>query len=168
MAAHTLVKWKLGTIAELMWGCNIASFLIIAGLWTRNATLVGTAFLWHLCVGDPAYLYGAWIQGHTGWTSVVVHSLPTAAAFLYLRRTGIPRTSPYFALVLFLALVPLSHYLTPPRLNINMTHQRLWILQRYFPGNWDYRFAFSSIMLAMLLAGDWGMAKVLGRPKAAA
>jgi hypothetical protein len=99
---------------------------------------------------------------------VAVHSLPPVAAFLYLRRTGLPRTAPFLALFLFILLVPLSHYLTPPNLNINLAHQRLWILQRAFPGNWDYRFAFSGIMLAILLLGDWGMAKVLGRPEAAA
>lgn len=168
MAAHTIVKWQLGTLPELLWGCNVASFLIIAGLWIRSASLVGTAFLWHVCVGEPGYVYGALVQGHTGWTSVLVHSLPTVAAFLYLRRTGLPKAAPYWGLLLFLALVPVSHYLTPPTLNINLAHQRLWLLQRRFPGNWDYRFVFSSLMLALLLAGDWVTARFVGRPRATA
>jgi hypothetical protein len=162
---HTYFKWRWHTLPELLWGCNVASMVIIAGLWVREARWVGMAFLWHLCVGEPGYLYGVLHTGHTHWISVVMHSLPTVAAFLYLRRTGLPRSAPFLAFALFVALVPISHYLTPAHLNINMAHQRLWVLQQRFPGNWDYRLVFSALMLALLLLGDWAMAKVLGRPQ---
>jgi hypothetical protein len=164
MAVHTYFKWKWGTLPELLWGCNVASFVIILGLWLRNAHLVGSAFLWHLCVGEPGYVFGVLQTGHTHWISIVVHSLPTLAAFFYLRKTGLPRTSPFLAFLMFVALVPISHYLTPPNLNINMAHQRLWILQKHFSGNWDYRFVFSGIMLGLLMLGDLLMALLLKRP----
>lgn len=167
MMIHTYLKWKWGTLPELLWGCNIASFVIIVGLWLRHPLAVGAGFLWHLGVGEPGYIYGVIQSGHTTWISVAVHSLPTLAAFLYLRRVGLPKASPYAAFLLFLALVPISHYLTPPSFNVNLTHQRLWILQQHFPGNWDYRFVFSAIMLTILLLADLGFALWIGRPKQA-
>jgi len=163
MAIHTWLKYRWGTVPELLWGCNVASFVIILGLWFQAPRLIGAGFLWHLCIGEPGYLYGVAQTGHTHWVSVLVHSLPTLAAFFSLRRTGLPKSSPYLAFLMFLALVPISHFLTPPSLNINMTHQRLWLLQQHFPGNWDYRLVFSSIMLAVLVMGDWIFARILHR-----
>jgi len=166
MMVHTYYKWKWGTLPELLWGCNVASCVIMAGLWFRLPLLVGTGFLWHISVGEPGYVFGVIQTGRTTWVSVVVHSLPTVAAFLALRRSGLPRPSPYLAFLLFVALVPISHYLTPPQLNVNMTHQRLWLLQQHFRGNWDYRFVFSALMLSLMLAADWGFGLWVGRPKA--
>ncbi|MDP2875142.1 MAG: hypothetical protein Q8O00_03090 [Holophaga sp.] len=163
MAAHTYLKYRWGTMSELLWGCNVASFVIILGLWFKAPRLVGAGFLWHICVGEPGYIYGVLQTGHTHWVSVLVHSLPTVAAFFSLRRTGLPRTSPYFAFLMFVALVPISHYLTPPHMNINMAHQRLWILQRHFQGNWDYRLVFSAFMLSLLWLGDWLFSLILRR-----
>ena len=62
-----------------------------------------------------------------------------------------------------MALVPISHYLTPAGLNVNMTHQRLGFLVMRFPGNWDYRLVFSAIMLSMLLFADFALSLWLGR-----
>jgi hypothetical protein len=165
MAAHAFVKWKLGTLPELLWGCNVASFVIVMGLWFQQPRLLGMAFLWHLFVGDPAYVWGAVQLGHTGWTSVAAHSLPAIAAGLELRRTGLPRSSPYLAFLMFVALVPISHYLTPASLNVNMTHQRLAFLQRRFPGQWEYRWAFSAGMLLLLILGDALIALWFKRPE---
>lgn len=164
MVAHALVKWRLGTLPELLWGCNVASFCIIAGLWMDSPQVVGMGFLWHVCIGDPAYVIEVIRSGHTGWTSIVVHSLPPVAAFCYLRRTGLPRSAPFLALALFIVLVPISHYLTPVPLNINLAHDRLWFLKVRFPGNWSYRIAFCAGMLGLLLVGDQLLALILKRP----
>jgi hypothetical protein len=166
MVCHTMVKARLGTLPELLWGCNVASFLIVLGLWVGEARLVGAAFLWHLAVGEPAYVLGAVQAGTTGWTSVLAHTVPALAAFRFLRRTGLPRSAPFLALAMFLALVPLSHALTPPALNVNMAHQRLDFLRRGFPGQWDYRIAFTAGMLGLLAMGDLLAARLLGRPEA--
>ncbi len=164
MIAHTYIKWRLGTPPELLWGCNVASFCIIAGLWFQSPRAVAVGFLWHVCIGDPAYLEEAIRSGHTGLTSVMVHSLPPLAAFFYLRRTGLPRSTPFLALALFIVLVPISHYLTPMALNINLAHDRLWFLKAQFPGNWSYRIAFCAGMLGVLLIGDQLLALLLKRP----
>jgi hypothetical protein len=164
MAIHTYYKWKWGTLPELLWGCNVASFVIILGLWFHIPMAVGTGFLWHIAVGEPGYVLGVLQTGHTTWISVAVHSVPTVAAFLFMRRSGLPRPCAYLAFLLFAILVPISHYLTPARFNINLTHQRLWSLQQHFRGNWDYRFAFSAIMLSILIAVDFLFSRWLGRP----
>ena len=172
MVLHTVYKAKAGILPELLWGCNVASFLIVAGLWMDSPLLVGPAFLWHICLGDAAFAAGALAKGQaiwplllTGWTSVVVHTLPTLAALVYLRKRGLPKGSPYLALLLFLVLVPISHYLTPAPLNINMAHVRWEPLRRAFPGNWSYRFIFSACMLGLFLVGDVIGGRTLGRPK---
>jgi len=172
MAAHTLYKLQNGILPELLWGCNIASFLIILGLWVDCPTLVGPGFLWHICLGDVAFALGVAMRGQAiwplflaGWTSVLVHTLPTVAALLFLVKRGLPRCSPYLALLLFIVLVPISHYLTPAHLNINMAHVRWHPLSRVFPGNWSYRIVFSLCMLSLFLLGDFIGGRTMGRPK---
>jgi hypothetical protein len=164
MAVHTYYKWTWGTLPELLWGCNMASFAIILGLWIQSPAVTGMAFLWHLGISEPGWLVEVIRTGQTHWVSVLVHTLPAFAGFLYLRRTGLPRSAPWLAFLMFVALVPISHYLTPARLNVNLAHQRLAILQRWFPGNWDYRLAFSAGMLGVLLLWDLALGRILGRP----
>lgn len=165
MLIHTYFKWKWGTLPELLWGCNVASFIIIVGLWFDFPILVGTGFVWHISVGEPGYILDVIQTGRTTWVSVLVHSLPTIAALFSLRRSGLSRLCPYLAFILFVVLVPISHYLTPSRFNINMTHQRLWILQKHFQGNWDYRLVFSMIMLSIMLGFDFVFSRWLKRPE---
>jgi hypothetical protein len=171
MAIHTALKIRAGILPELLWGCNVATFLIIAGLWVDSPLLVGPSFLWHACLGDVAFAVGAFARGQdiwplllAGWSSVVVHTLPTLAAFFYLRARGLPRLSPYLALLLFIVLVPISHFLTPPGLNINMAHVRWEPLRHAFPGLWSYRIVFSGAMLGLFLVGDGLTSRFLGRP----
>lgn len=163
MACQAWTKWQLGTLPELLWGCNVASLLIAFGLWAEEPRSVGLGLLWHLCVGDPAYWIGVLQQGHTGWSSVLAHSVPALAAFLYLRRRGLPRSAPWLAYLMFVVLVPLSFYATPAALNVNFTHHRLDLLLRWFRGNWDYRLAFSALLLVPLLLGDALMSRWIGR-----
>ena len=155
MALHTAVKVQLGTLPELLWACNVSTLILIAALWTDHRPLVGMALLWHLCVGEPGWIAGIAARGWAfpGWTSVAVHTLPPTCAFLALRGRGLPRSSAFLALGMFLLLVPPSHYLTPPELNINLAHQRLGFLVARFPGTWDYRLAFSLGLLGLLLLG---------------
>ena len=172
MLVHTIYKIKAGILPELLWGCNVASFLIILGLWVDSPLLIGPAFLWHICLGDFAFAAGVFLRRQdlwqllvAGWTSVVVHTLPTLAGLIYLKKRGIPKSSPILALALFFLLVPISHYFTPVSLNINMAHVRWEPLRHAFPGNWSYRIVFSSIMLALFMFGDYISAKFMGRPK---
>ena len=156
MALHTAVKVQLGTLPELLWACNVSTLILVVGLWWDLRPLMGMALLWHLCVGEPGWIAGIAARGWAfpGWTSVAVHTLPPTCAFLALRGRGLPRSSAFLALGMFILLVPPSHYLTPPELNINLAHQRLGFLLGAFHANWDYRLAFSLGLLGLLALGQ--------------
>lgn len=163
LGLHGWFKWTWGTLPELLWACNVASFAIVLGLGLRSPAVTGMALLWHLGIGEPAWLYEVVRTGHTHWVSVLVHTLPALAAFLSLRRTGLPRSAPWLALVMFAALLPLS-LLTPPHLNINLAHQRPEFLQRVLPGIWSYRLVFAAVIVGLLLLWDLALGRLLGRP----
>ena len=169
MALHTAVKAQLGTLPELLWACNVSTLLLIVGLWFDLRPVIGMALLWHLCVGEPGWIAGIAARGWAfpGWTSVAVHTLPPTCAFLALRGRGLPAASALLALGMFVLLVPPSHYLTPPELNINLAHQRLGFLLERFHGNWDYRLAFCAGLLGLLRAGHLLLSPAL-RPRAVA
>lgn len=163
LGLHGWFKWTWGTLPELLWACNIASFATVLGLGFRSPAVTGMALLWHLGIGEPAWLYEVVRTGHSHWVSVLVHTLPALAAFLSLRRTGLPRSAPWLALLMFALLLPIS-LLTPPQLNINLAHQRPEILQRLLPGTWSYRPAFGATVAGLLLLWDLALGRLLGRP----
>lgn len=165
LALHTAVKARLGTLPELLWACNVSTLLLAGALWWDHRPLIGMALLWHLCVGEPGWIAGIAARGWAfpGWTSVAVHTLPPVCALLAVRGRGLPRSSAPLALGMFVLLVPPSHYLTPPELNINLAHQRLGFLAEAFRGNWDYRLAFCGGLLLLLSAG-WALLAPALRP----
>lgn len=169
LGVHTLVKVQLGTLPELLWACNVSSFILVAALWFDWAPGLGLALVWHLCVGEPGWIAGIAARGWAfpGWTSVAVHTLPPTLAILGLRGRGLPRASAFLALALFVALVPPSHWFTPAPLNVNLAHQRLGFLTAHFPGNWDYRVAFCAGLLGLLLLGQTLLRRVLREAPAA-
>ncbi len=168
LGAHALVKVHLGTVPELLWACNVSSLILVAALWFDWAPGLGLALVWHLCVGEPGWIAGIAARGWAfpGWTSVAVHTLPPAFAILGLRGRSLPRASAALALVMFVVLVPPSHYFTPVALNVNLAHQRLGFLAARFPGNWDYRLAFCVGLLGLLLLGQALLQRALRRAPA--
>lgn len=144
---HTLLKLREGLLPELLWGCNVSAVALILGFAFEWPRVVGAAFLWRLVLGEPGFLAGLGSGERYGWTSALVHLVPTALAFLFLRRSSLPRGSAAWALAVSLLLVPLSRAWTPPDLNVNFAHRRVpWLAQRV-PGRWSYR------LVSLLAAG---------------
>lgn len=156
-------KARSGVLPEMLWACNAASVLLVPALWFRWTPLVGAAFLVRLAVGEAGHLYSLFTTGQVIWLSASVHVLPTLGAFFYLKRAGLPRSSPYLGAALICACVSLSR-LTPPALNVNLVYQRHDFLARLFPGLWTYRLGTAGLVLALLFLGDLLLGWWLKRP----
>jgi hypothetical protein len=121
LALHAAQKLEHGLLGEMLWTCHVASFLIGVGLLTRRTWLVAVGTLFHLAVGAPAYLLDVIVLRTTTFTSVLVHAVPPLAGLLSLRNAAPwPRWTPIAAGSLYIALIPISRWLTEPALNVNL------------------------------------------------
>ncbi|HEU5072577.1 MAG TPA: hypothetical protein VFU02_00355 [Polyangiaceae bacterium] len=120
-ALHAAHKLEHGLLAEMLWACHVASLSIGLGILLRRIWLVAVGTLFHVAVGIPAYVLDVIVLGTTTFTSVLIHTLPPLAGLVVLRRDGPwPRWTPLAAASLYLALIPLSRWLTEPALNVNL------------------------------------------------
>lgn len=120
-ALHAAHKLEHGLLGEMLWACHVASLSIGLGILFHRTSLVAVGTLFHVAVGVPAYVLDVIVLRTTTFTSVLIHTLPPLAGLAVLRRDGPwPRWTPVAAASLYLALIPLSRWLTEPALNVNL------------------------------------------------
>ena len=137
LAALALHAWSMGrpNLPHMLWSCHVASAVLAIGLLLNRFKLVAAGFLFHLAIGFPAWLVEVAVSRGTFGasavtprvfaTSILLHSLPLFAGALYLRRRPIPAGSLALAWLFQVAMVPVSRWVTPPELNVNLAHA-LW------------------------------------------
>lgn len=120
-ALHAAHKLEHGLFAEMLWACHVASLLIGLGILARSIPIVAVGTLFHVAVGFPAYLLDIIVLRSTTVTSVLIHTLPPLAGLALMRRESPwPRWTPLAAGSLYVALIPISRWLTDPALNVNL------------------------------------------------
>jgi hypothetical protein len=155
LALHALVtKLPHGQLPEMLYACHVATAVMAIGLLANRPALAGVGFLFHLSIGFWAYLLDLCAARTTTPTSVLVHVLPLVFGFRELRRTALPRWTPFAAFGLFAILLPVSYFATPPALNVNLSHRPWPPVARFMPGLWITWAANLTGALVCLLLGD--------------
>lgn len=163
-ALHASLKLRDGLLPELLWGCNVSAVALILGFAFEWDRVVGAAFLWRMVLGEPGFLLGVGSGERYGWTSAFVHLVPTLLAWVYLRRSGLPKGSAAWAAFASLVVVVGSHALSPPSLNVNFAHERVPLLSAWFPGLWSYRLVSAGLIAGALGSAEWLLRRWLKRP----
>ena len=136
IVVHAATKIPEGRLPEMLAACNVASMLFCAGLLGGSETLVTIGFLFHIGVGFWAWLIDIAVNHETTPTSALVHILPLVLGFQIVRRKGVPSTTAWFGLGLWLMLQPISYFLTEPKLNVNLVHAGWEPVARHLPSVW--------------------------------
>jgi hypothetical protein len=137
IALHTAHKLEHDLFGEMLWACHVASLLIAIGLLARQSSVVAVGTLFHLAVGIPAYALDVFVLGQTSVTSVLVHLVPPLAGLVALRHEAYwPRWTPLASGALYVALIPLSRWLTEPALNVNLAFSPWPPLASLSPSPW--------------------------------
>ena len=122
---------------EMLWACHVASLLIAIGILAHRGWLVAVGTVFHLAVGVPAYAVDVIALGQTTLTSVLAHTVPPFAGLLALRdEAPWPRWTPVAAGALYVALIPISRWLTEPALNVNLAFTPWPPLATLIPSPW--------------------------------
>ena len=119
--AHLSFYWRNGGMENMLWMCNVANFMLAAGLFLGVRWMIRVAVLW-LIPGLPLWLYYVAVNG--GWlvTSFFTHIGGLIVGLLALYEIGSGRWTWLHGFVLFLIVQQLSRTFTLPQSNVNAAH----------------------------------------------
>jgi hypothetical protein len=165
-----LHAWSKGEtyIWEMLWGCHVASLILALGSlfgWTRAIAL---GFLFHVALGFPMWAIECITKRWISPTSVLVHVLPPLAGWLHVRHTGLPQHTALAAWALYVALIPVSAWLTPPDLNVNLAFSPWGFFKDYVPQLRVFQAGAGGVALALLVTWSVLLDRWLQRRRAAA
>jgi len=173
LAAHAW-GWR-DHLAVMLWSCHVASLVLAMGLLMNWPWAVGAGFLFHLAIGLPAWAievavtrgtFGApQIDWQTLGTSILLHVLTPVAGVIYVWRRGLKqaRRSVLLAWALYLAMLAISRWLTPPAMNVNLAHAVWGPVAGGFPSLLLFHVAGAGVALAALTIAAIGMGAVVPR-----
>lgn len=133
LVVHAVSKgWAL--LPEMLWICHVASLVLALAIAFDRPRVAAPAFVSHL-VGIPVWLVDVFVSTTT-FGSLLAHTIPTAAAWIYFRERGFPRESVVPWGLLFLIMIPIARFATPSALNINLAFHSYPALTAVFPMVW--------------------------------
>ncbi len=107
----------------MLYGCHVCALSIALGLLTSCNRVVSAGLVFGCGLGLPMWLIYVAQTGDVHPLSAWLHLLPPFWAFLVVRRHGLWKRAWLAALATFVTLVVVSHFLTKPALNVNLSHQ---------------------------------------------
>ncbi len=138
-------------LPEMLWSCHAATALVGLGLVLGSRRLVAAGFLFHAALGLPGFLLlvaaKQWFSAASAW----VHLLPLVAGGAYLRGRELPRATVLHSWLILPVMLPISYWLTPAALNVNLSHGPWGPVAAYFPHHWVFYAALAVVNLAALV-----------------
>lgn len=110
-----------GGMSQILWMCHISNLILGLGLLLNWPILVGISAYW-LTLAIPFWIVDVIGFGMEGLTSLATHAGGTIIALFALSKIDPPRRIWGYALAWYLILQVISHFFTPPALNINAAH----------------------------------------------
>lgn len=137
-------------LPEMLWSCHVATALVGLGLILGSRRLVAAGFLFHAALGFPGFLLlvaaKQWFSAASAW----VHVLPLAAGGVYLRGRELRRATVLDSWLVLPVMLPISYWLTPAALNVNLSRGPWGPVAAYFPGRWVFYLGLGAVNLAAL------------------
>ncbi len=138
-------------LPEMLWSCHAATALVGLGLVTGSRRLVAAGFLFHAALGLPGFLLlvvaKQWFSAASAW----VHVLPLIAGGLYLRGRQVERVTVLHSWLILPVMLPISHWLTPAALNVNLSHGLWGPVAAWFPNLWSFYLPWFAVNLGALV-----------------
>ena len=138
-------------LPEMLWSCHVATALVGLGLISGSRRLVAAGFLFHAALGFPGFLLlvvaKQWFSAASAW----VHVLPLIAGGMYVKGRELPRATILYSWLILPVMLPISYWLTPAMLNVNLSHGPWEPVAAYFPGRWVFYLGLGTVNMAALV-----------------
>jgi hypothetical protein len=138
-------------LPEMLWSCHVATALVGLGLVMGSRRMVAAGFLFHAALGFPGFVLLVAAKQWFSAASASVHVLPLAAGGAYSRGRELPRATILHSWLILPLMMPISYWLTPAALNVNLSHGPWGPVAAYFPNRWVFYIGLGAVNLAALV-----------------
>src|SRR5579864_2620270 len=141
-------------LQQVLWSCYWASIAVAMGIFIRVDWLVSSGLVFFLGLGMPVWLLGQLAGRQVDPTSVLIHTLPPAAAALYIsQKFQVTKYSAAMAWLLYAIPLALAWLLCDPRENVNLAHAVWPPVAGVLPHLWQFHaFLLGTAAMTVTLA----------------
>jgi hypothetical protein len=155
-AVQAIHYWRFGGMGHLLWMCNAGNVLLGIGLLLSHRELIRAAAIWTI-PGLVVWIIYVLLPSGFYFSTALAHVGGIIVALIALRRVGMDRTAWSYAFVWYLFTQLAARLLTPPDLNVNVSHRVQDGLGNAFTSYWKFWLVTTVVTGAVL----WGLAKAL-------
>ena len=141
---------------EAFWMCHVSNLILGIGVLAQRPALVRMVFPW-LVFGVPLWLIDIASSGDERAVSTVSHLGGFLLGLYAICCVRVPTNPWLFALLLFMALQQLCHWLTPASFNVNLSHSIYSGWEGWFP-NYPIYWVVTTLTAAAML---WGVGRLM-------
>ncbi len=113
---------QVGTPSQVLWMCHLANLLLANGLFIANPLLIRVSVVL-LIFGVPPWIVDMFVIKIITPVSVVSHLGGTILGVIVIAKVGAKRWTWLFALASYILVQMTCRYVTPPELNVNISHR---------------------------------------------
>src|SRR6266705_2318842 len=135
--AQVIHYWRFGGLGNLLWMCNVGNLLLAIGLFLDHRELIRAAAIWTI-PGFVVWVRYVLLDYGFLFSSTLAHVGGIIVGLIALRRVGMDRTAWLYASAWALFMQMAARLLTPPELNVNISHNIQPGWERYFTSYWKF------------------------------
>ncbi len=154
--AQVIHYWRFGGLGNLLWMCNVGNLLLAIGLFLDHRELIRAAAIWTI-PGLVVWVRYVLLDYGFLFSSALAHVGGIIVGLIALRRVGMDRTAWLYAFAWALFMQMTARLLTPPELNVNISHNIQPGWERYFTSYWKF-WILLTMATALVL---WTLGRIL-------
>ena len=149
--AQGIHYWRINQLGHMLWMCNIGNLLLAIGLFLENPLLIRVAIIWTI-PGFVVWFFYVVMAWGIFFSSTLAHVGGLVVGMIVLRKVRMDRKAWVYSFGWYLFIQLLSRLLTPPDLNVNLSHRIQSGWEQTFSAYWQFWLILTLATAAILWA----------------
>jgi hypothetical protein len=113
--------WRIGELGHVLWMCNIGNLILALGLFFNKPAVIRVSVLW-MIPGLVVWIIYVVLAWGVFFSSTLAHVGGFVTGLIALRKVRMDRQAWAYAVFWYFGVQLLSRFLTPAKLNVNVSH----------------------------------------------
>jgi hypothetical protein len=150
---------QVGTPSQVLWMCHLANLFLAVGLFLANPLIIRVAVIL-LVFGIPPWVVDMFVIKIVTPVSIASHLGGTIVGLLAIAKVRTKQWSWAAALASFVMVQILCRFVTPPALNVNVSHRVYEIWTHIVSSYWIYWLISTAVLAVSLWLIDFVLIKL--------